>query len=309
MKKDVFKIIKRQNGEKFAKVLRDYHNGIFEINNIENIVKFAGRTPEDAEAICQYLVELVIAGEKQPKKVEDPFYLLDKAGYDAYYADTLEKQNSISKYFKANELLCTFNSSRYKNYYIINAVKKNVDNILRKDFMGKEKRQDEYGTSVISIQVAKKGGFISIKNRYNHTVKGCDNTFNSNPDNIIDGLSAAIQKYFNVSFSSKGNSLPNNVLVVDEKLFKWHQEISGVYFGDKAYVKNGSIYEVLAKNGEFLFDHFIFSTKTKCFKKVIDVLDSFPEEFNKIYGGRKSVYLKDYCIYDGDVMLVGTKDI
>ena len=72
---------------------------------------------------------------------------------------------------------------------------KDVDKIKR----GKPpQRDDEYGTSVISIQVFKEGGFISIKNRYNHTVQNCDNTLNSNPDNIILGLSDAIKHHFHV---------------------------------------------------------------------------------------------------------------
>ncbi len=65
-----------------------------------------------------------------------PIRLLDKAGYDAYIADTLEKQNAIQKYYATGEGLCTFRDpDRFKKYYIINAVRKDVDKIKRGDDM------------------------------------------------------------------------------------------------------------------------------------------------------------------------------
>ena len=80
------------------------------------------------------------------------------------YKDELE--NAIKQYFAPDEELCTFRDpSRFQRYHIINAVRKDVDKIKRGN---PPQRDDEYGTSVISIQILKTGGFISIKNRYNH---------------------------------------------------------------------------------------------------------------------------------------------
>ena len=55
MSKTMYDIIKKQNGERFAKAIRNYDNGIFDIPNIDKIVKYAGR---DAEPIMQYLISL-----------------------------------------------------------------------------------------------------------------------------------------------------------------------------------------------------------------------------------------------------------
>ena len=174
MPKTMYEIIKKQNGERFARAIRDCDNGIFDVPNIDKIVKYAGR---DAEPILQYLASLKNIKIVETGNPQNPFDLLDKAGYNAYVADTLGKQNAIRQYFAPGEELCTFrDSSRYLNYYIINAVRKDVDNIKRKDFKNPQ-REDEYGTSVLSIQILKKGGFISIKNRYNHTVQNPDNIF------------------------------------------------------------------------------------------------------------------------------------
>ena len=83
--KTVFEQIKAQNGEAFAKAIRSYHNGIFDIPDIVNIVKYAGR---EAEPVLQYLKSLIGPEIEEHGVYETPFQLLDRAGYDAYYADT-----------------------------------------------------------------------------------------------------------------------------------------------------------------------------------------------------------------------------
>ena len=269
----VYDIIKKQNGESFAKTIRNYNNGIFEIPDIVNIVKYAGR---EAEPIMNYLVSLMNIQIKETK-YEDPFVLLKKAGYNAYYADTLEKQNAISEYFKDGEKLCTFrDETRFKRYYIINAVKENVDDIKRETFKNPE-REDEYGTSVISIQILKNGGFISIKNRYNHTVANPDNTFNSNPNNIIAGLSYSLKKYFDVDFSSVIAFLPDDYILISDKIIKYYYEINGYYFGDGFYAKNGKITEI-NKQTEVMLDHHILNFKNKTITPIMDDNDNHKDE-------------------------------
>ena len=47
-------------------------------------------------------------------------------------------------YFEVEERLCTFKDPlRYKNYYIINAIKHGADKLNRADFVGKEAREAE----------------------------------------------------------------------------------------------------------------------------------------------------------------------
>lgn len=290
----MYKKIKKQNGEKFAQVLRDFHNGILEIPDINVILRHAGR---EAEPLLPYLMSMLSSNDDTPSAPAslDPIALLDQAGYKAFHADTLEKQNSIKHYFKKSELLCTFNNSaRYKDYHMIHAIKKNVDSIKREDFNGKEKREDAYGTSVISIQMLKNGGFISIKNRYNHTVSACDNTFNSNPDNIIDGLSKSLKEHFNVDFSATKAPLPEHFLPIRGQIFKYHQEINNIYYGDQSWAQDGTIHEVNKSMGDALFDGFLFDNKNKILKK-IDPLskDSFADNFNRSYGGNSGLNIQN----------------
>ena len=97
---------------------------------------------------------------------------------------------SIEKYFYVNpvasldERICTLRDShRHEKYHIVHAIKEGAENLNRLDFKMPE-RQDEYGTSVISIQMRKSGGHVSIKNRYNHRVPNCDATFSNDLENI-----------------------------------------------------------------------------------------------------------------------------
>ncbi len=275
MAKSTFDQIKKQNGERFAKAIRAYDNGIFDIPNIVEILKYAG---SEAEPIMQYLVSLKNIKIEEHAVHKDPITLLSEAGYDAYYADTLEKQNAIQKYYTPKEELCTFRDpTRFVRYFIINAIKKDVANIKREDFKGKEKREDQYGTSVLSIQILKNGGFISIKNRYNHTIENPDNTFNSNPDNIIYGLSDAIKHHFHVDFSAKETPLPDNFIALNDKIIRFNFEQDDIYFGDNFYVKNGIIHPI-DRDKELLLDSFLFNTKTKEIKNISSShTDSLPD--------------------------------
>lgn len=291
----VFNKIKKQNGEQFAQTLRNYHNGLLEIPDLEKIVRFAGR---NAAPILPYLMYLLASNDDTPIPTttpQDPFDLLKQAGYNAFFADTLGKQNSIKGYFDKGELLCTFNdSARHQNYYIIHAVKDDVNNIKRAN-AGEEQRQDAYGTSVISIQIRKSGGFIKITNRYNHSVGSADNTFNSNPDNIIEGLSAALKAYFNVVFSAPKIQVPDDYILIGNQIFKYHEEANNIYYGDQAWVQGVIIHAVDRNKGDALFDGFLFDNKSKILKKIDPArADSFADDFNRDYGGNPALRVDKY---------------
>ncbi len=305
---DVYQTIKKHNGEAFAQTLRNYHNGLLEIEGIDQIVRCAGR---DASAVLPYLMTLLMTpnDDVAEQSAENPFTLLDRAGYDAFYADTLDLQNSIEKYFQPGELLCTFNdAARHKDYHIVHAIKKDVDNIRRVDFKGHEQRQDAYGTSVISIQMLKAGGFISIKNRYNHAVASCDNTFNSNPDGIIGGLSASLKKHFDVDFSTAIDSFPAGFVLLGDRILKYYAEQNNFYYGDQVWGKDGVIHEVDRAAGDALFGAFLFDNKNKVLINVnLDNSDRFADDFNRYYGGNRGLSIRDGNLVLGEVVLIGAE--
>lgn len=303
----MYKKLKKQKGEKFAQTIRNHHNGILEIPDLDIILRHAGN---DAEPLLPYLMSLLTPNDDVSISAPgDPFVLLDEAGYKAFHADTLEKQNSIEHYFAPGELLCTFNDhARYENYHIVHAVKNDADQINRRDFDGMEERQDGYGTSVISIQMLKTGGFISIKNRYNHAVEACDNTFNSNPDDIIRGLSATLQEHFNVEFSTAQSALPNGFVLIGNRIFKYHTEHNNTYYGDQAWAEKGAIHTVDKSAGDALFERVLFDNKTRMLKKIDPVDDdSFADDFNRCYGGNRALTVQSGNLTLHGAVLIGAE--
>lgn len=299
----MYKKLKKQNGEKFAQTVRNFHSGLLEIPDLDIILRHAGR---NAQPLLPYLMTLMASNDEEevvPAELQDPFELLDQAGYNAFHADTLKKQNSIKPYFRKGELLCTFNDkARYKDYHIVHAIKKNVDEIEPADI---PEREDEYGTSVISIQMVKDGGFISIKNRYNHTVSGCDHTFDSNPDHIIRGLSTALKEHFDVEFSTTESPLPGGYTLIGNQIFKYNEECNNIYYGDQAWAKDGKIHAVDKSAGDALFEGYLFDNKNKVMRAIDpDFTDVFMVDFNRTYGGNRGLNVqKGNLILDGDILI------
>jgi len=281
----IFEQIKKQNGEHFAKAIKKLHSGIFEIPGIVETIRYAGRDPEP---VLKYLISLKKIHIEETDEYKDPLELLAQAGYDAYYVHNLREQNAIEHYFAPGEELCTFfDATRFQRFYIINAVKKNVDEIKRRDFLGREKREDDYGRSVISIQIAKDGSSISIKNRYNDAVANPDNTFNSNPDEIQKGLASALRKKFKVDFSSHAVTLPSNYTLWNNRILRYHTWVGDSYIGAD-FVACGDDITMIDKNTELILDHWIFNSKTREIKDIAPDYyepDGFPEVLlNEIQG-------------------------
>lgn len=305
--KTVYDIIRKQNGRGFANAVHSFDNGIFDIPGIAETVKYAGRR---AEPLLPYLDSLKDVKIKQAKSTQSPFELLDRAGYIAEYADTHEKHVSISHYYKSGERICFFNQpDRPKIYHIINAVKKNA-NLLRREHFPNPKRQDEYGTSVISIHILKSGGFICITNRYNHSVENPDNTFDSNPDNIIFGLSAALKSHFNVDFSSQRISPPNGYVLMQKQIIKYNHEINGVYYCDGFYVRDGKIH-TLDPDCHIMMDYFFFDSQARVFAPIDGrISDGFSRALATEINGEKPSIGKNStgnrCVKIGDRVIVET---
>ncbi|MBR3147806.1 MAG: leucine-rich repeat protein [Alphaproteobacteria bacterium] len=279
----VFKNLKKHNGEAVAKLIRD--NQLLDIPNIEHILEFAGNDPEDVKKLVPVLrSQYKIVSTSLYDSGLTPLELLKQAGYDAFVVTNLEQQNSIEKYFRPGEKLCTFNDkNRYINNYMIHAVKRGADKIKPAD---SPKRQDEYGTSVISIQIPKTGGAISIKNRYNHTVNNPDATFNNNPDNIIIGLTNSLQKFFDVQFNISTVELPDNYRLVEDQLVKHNNyEIDNFYFGPNYYF-SGDIIIKINTGYQVMMDFMVLDEKEK---KVIYPINDY------IYGPMPNDTYEVFC--------------
>ena len=221
---DDLKLIKKDYGEKLSHLCRDLFPTLLETPGLlytalTNTFYPTKLLYEDLERFNSFdtfedIVKSSIKAEETEQiehKTKTPQELLDEAGYILYECHSEKDIQSFRHYYKRNdgivpkyipdtnpmsyngEELCTFNGNRLNRCHVFFAVKKNVDEIKREDFRGKENRQDEYGTSVISIQFTRDHNTLSIKNRYNHTVSNPDATFSNNLENIIPGLTEAFE--------------------------------------------------------------------------------------------------------------------
>ena len=283
----VFKQIKKYHGEQFAQIIRgdrDHGENLCFVPNIVHILKFAGNNPEDAKKLRLNILEIYRGHDKSEYYTDKtPLELLSEAGYDAFVVKTEQQKNSIKKYFRAREELCTFgDSERHEKYYMIHAVKRGAEKIKPSDTPD---REDEYGTSVISIQIIKTGGFISIKNRYNHTVNNPDATFNNNPDNIIHGLSNSLKKYFHVDFYVSKSEIPANFRIVNNQFVYFNYEIDNTYFGPDYYF-SGSTITKLNKNYEIMLDNFILNTGNGELTDVLGKNNSTYKILKELFNGK-----------------------
>ena len=146
-----------------------------------------------------------------------------KAGYNTVIFDDEEKIAECKKYYAPGEVICTYNSlaNRMNQYHMIVAIKNNIDKIKRSKT---PQRDDEYGTSILNIQIAKNGSHMSIKNRYNHTVNECDSTLNNNLDLLVPGLQAKVLGYYNIAFLNKNKNYYKDIVNINGIYLKYISE-------------------------------------------------------------------------------------
>ena len=171
---DDLKIIKKKYGEKMSHLCRTLFPTLLEYPGYLSNLLLTHFEPDRSlydDLIKNNLVPLFQeyilsfnSNERTRKEVtKTPKELLSEVGYDLYECKTEDDIQAFRKYFAPGEELCTFNGGRLARCHVFFAVKRGAEKLNRKDFKNPS-RQDEYGTSVISIQFSKvNNNTISIK--------------------------------------------------------------------------------------------------------------------------------------------------
>lgn len=205
--------------------------------------------------------EVIENSKKTPKE------LFEEEGYDFYKCKTEEDIQKFKKYYARGEELCTFKGKRLDKCYVFFVVKKNVDEIKRENFKNPI-REDEYGTSVMSIQFTKdEAHTLSIKNRYNHALLegNPDATYRNNLENIAPGLTKSFENTYGlVQFNPNTNfEMKNYVRAKDGKFYKYNYEINNIYYcTDNIIIDNFEV-KKLPKERYIVMDYFILDMKDK----------------------------------------------
>lgn len=224
---------------------------------------------------------------KKSNLPKSPKELLDEARYYLYECKTESDIQSFKKYYAPGEELCTFGGGRLDTHLVFFAVKKNVEIIKRENFKIPQ-RQDEYGTSLMSIQFTKGiTNTLSIKNGYNHTVKKPDSTFSNNLDNIIMGLTDSFIFQYKLNFAANECwfTMPGYIMARDLKLYKCNYMINNIYYCPNNLIidQNEIIDRYLEKEKFIVTDYFIIdliNKKVELYDKSIN--DSFVDNFKNI---------------------------
>lgn len=214
-----------------------------------------------------------IRATTQEEIIED----FKKAGYDTVFFDDEEKIAECKKYYAAGEVICTYNnlSGRMSQYHMLVAIKKDIDKIQRSKT---PQREDEYGTSILNIQIAKNGSHMSIKNRYNHTVSECDSTLNNNLDLLVPGLQAKVLGYYNISSLNKNKTYYRNIAKINGVYLKYVTEVENVYFGN---------FVLDSKNGVRFADNGRYYVNTD--RDNLCVLDFHDKKVIKLFNERNQI--------------------
>lgn len=292
------KIIKKKFGENMMKLSRELFPTLLEEEGLLSGILLDNFNPsktlyDDIKKNClekefkMFIYSFLNRDEVIENSKKNPKELFEEAGYDFYECKTEEDIQKFKKYYAKGEELCTFRGKRLDICYVFFAVKKNVNDIKRENFSNPI-REDEYGTSVMSIQFTRdEAHTLSIKNRYNHTITNCnpDATYHNNLENIIPGLTKSFENEYDlIQFNpSTDFEMKNYVRGRDGKFYKYNYEINNVYYcTDNVIIDN---YEVkkLEKERYILLDYFIIDLKEK---NIIlydnEIGDSFPKCIDNI---------------------------
>ena len=289
-------IIKKKYGENMMKLCRELFPSILEEKGVLSKIILANFYPNHnlyddiidnklENNFKNYIYNMIDVSKKQEKINKTPEELFEEKGYILKECLTEEEIQEYKKYYKKGESLCTFRGNRLNSCRVFFAVKKDVLNIKREDFKD-PKRQDLYGTSVISIQFTKDGtNTLSIKNRYNHRVVNPDATFSNNLDNIKEGLTYAFEKYYGIEqkVSSYYLEIPGYVRANDGKYYKYNYEINNIYYCPNNIIIDTYNVKHLASEKYIVMDYFILDLVNKEINNYdIRIFDNFANSFSKI---------------------------
>lgn len=196
--------------------------------NARNV--FSELSEFEIKSLCSEISNSGMIGKVRNTTKEEIISAFNTVGYNQVIFDDEEKIAECKKYYAPNETICTYNNlkGRMNEYHMVVAIKSNIDNIKRST---NPQREDEYGTSILNIQIARNGSHMSIKNRYNHTVSQPDSTFNNNLNMIYMGLQSMVLGYYGFASLNNQKQYYNNIVNIGGIYLKYHTERNNIYFG------------------------------------------------------------------------------
>ena len=285
------KILKKKYGENFSKLCRELFSSILEnegelVSIITSLFKESHFLYDDLITYDRVKSFQRLVMNKYNKILDSvidtektPYELFKEQGYTLKECHTNEEILAYKKYYEKGEELCTFNDNRLKTNRVFFAVKDNALEIERKS---EPQREDEYGTSVLSLQFTIDTNYLSIKNRYNHTVNNPDATYQNNLENIAEGLTYSFEKCLGIKQSNAQSDfeIPNYVRAADGKYYRYNFECNNIYYCPDNIIIDSFNEVSFPKEKYILFDVFL-----------LDLVDKKLEKYDKsCYDGAEKIF-------------------
>jgi hypothetical protein len=271
-------MIKKHYGEKMMQLCRklfptilEHEGQLFDI--IKNSFSYSKILYDDIinnkkeKEFEEYILKKINIKQEKTIVEKTPKELMKEAGYELYECKDERQIHSFRKYYTNKERLCTFKGGRLEKCFVFFAVKENAEKLKREDYKI-PMREDEYGTSVISIQFSKNNNTLSIKNRYNHTVQNPDATYGNNLENIIPGLTHSFEKEYGLNINKQSTSeleIPGYINV-NGKMYKYNYEINNVYYCPNNIIIENGIIKAYPHEQYIIMDYFILDKSNKTLK-------------------------------------------
>ena len=334
-KKDDYGIIKSKYGEKMAQLCRTLFPEILDVDgllpkvlmdtfypsrDVYNAIMYNDLKEQFKDLIFfKSGIDEVVKKEVATDKT--PFELMEEEGYTLYECYTYEDILEFKKYYSYGEILCTFDDpQRIDECHVFFAVKNNVDEIKREDFINPQ-REDEYSLSVVSIQFNRENFRVSIKSRYNHTVKNPDATYGNDLDKLAKGLKYSFEKVYGfkrkIDVSEDDFWEDYNFVKADDGrfyLFNHFDFLNDIYIcPNNMIIKNGIPKQLPPEKFTIIDSQYILDLRTgqmwnydgknDSFLDTIQNVESYKME--KVEGGKKITY----TVKDGeDIEIVINKN-
>ena len=288
--------IKKNYGERMSHLCRELFPTILEKEGLlpkimDNTFNHSLYLYDDiVNSDSEFLFKDYIYGQIDNKKEvvdtnKTPKELLKSVGYNLYECKSEDDIQSFRKYYRKDEELCTFNGGRLNNYHVFFAIKEDINNIKR-ELYKEPKREDAYGRSAISIQFTKgMHNTLSIKNRYNHTVKNPDSTYYNHLDNIVKGLTKSFEKEYYLNILDEGETkfeLDNYVKANDNKYYRYNYEYNNIYYCTDNIVIDNFKVKKYPKEKYIVFDNYILDKENKTINTYDKSYDGFVDNLKNI---------------------------
>ena len=272
-----YEVYKKAFGESTARLIRKNYPEGLENRGFFDYISQKCKTKTNAKNVLSNLENLLYVKNsylnenkhgqesKNEEKLDD---ILEGADYNYKIITDVAELIDFKKYYSSDEVLCTYNNpkDRLNNYHMIVLSKNDLDKIKRNK---NPEREDEYGTSLLNIQIHKKFNNVSIKSRYNHTVNNPDATYSNNLNKIADGLAEAIEKKLGIKINNKNSvEIPNNLKLAGDFIINYWIERNNVYVGEDVYVDNDQV-NWIDPNKELIVDQFLINFKEKTVKDLL----------------------------------------